>query len=132
MKDVQLKLLRTAIAQLSVLPVKFAIIDDEGNKHGDLEISKKKERVRAKMIHPRGLVTDYVLPFLKDLKVGEVATIPYNQLGKKSITSGATAVASRIWGNGSYTSHASPTTNYIEILRVGGREIEEKYAAPKK
>jgi hypothetical protein len=36
MKDVQLKLLRTAIAQLSVLPVKFAIIDDEGNKHGDL------------------------------------------------------------------------------------------------
>ena len=130
MKEIQQKYLQAAIRQLSILPVKFAVIDDEGNKYGTLEITE--ERKRKKFLYPKGAITVYVLPYIKDLTVGDVAVIPYKDWNRKSLQSGLTACASRLWGNNSYTSCASKDTNHVELMRTGGHDPEEKYATPKK
>jgi hypothetical protein len=130
MKEIQQKYLQTAIKQLSILPVQFAIIDDMGNQYGDLEVAVEKVRKRKKSVYPKGSITTYVLPFIMDLAVGEVAVVPFGDWDKKSLNSGLTACASRIWGNGSYTSCTSK--DHIELMRTGGHDPEEKYAAPKK
>ena len=130
MKEIQQKYLQTAIRQLSILPVKFAIIDDAGNQYGDLEITVEKIRKRKKSAYPKGSITAYVMPFIKDLKVGDVAVVPFGDWNKKSLSSGLTACASRVWGNGSYTSYTAK--EHIELMRIGGHDIEENNAAPKK
>lgn len=130
MKEIQQKYLQTAIKQLSILPVKFAIIDDAGNQYGDLEITVEKIRKRKKSAYPKGLITAYVMPFIKDLTVGDVAVVPFGDWDKKSLNSGLTACASRVWGNGSYTSCTSK--DHIELMRTGGHDFEGSHAAPKK
>jgi len=130
MKEIQQKYLQTAIKQLSILPVKFAVIDDDGNKYGNLEIVVNSGRKRKKSVYPKGSITAYVMPFIKDLAVGEVAVVPFGDWDKKSLNSGLTACASRIWGNGSYTSCTS--TDGYELMRTGGHDPEKKDAAPKK
>ena len=130
MKEIQQKYLQTAIKQLSILPVQFAIIDDMGNQYGDLEVAVEKVRKRKKSAYPKGSITAYVMPFIKDLTVGDVAVVPFGDWDKKSLNSGLTACASRIWGNGSYTSCTSK--DHIELMRTGGHDIEGKNATPKK
>lgn len=130
MKEIQQKYLQAAIRQLSILPVKFAIIDDAGNQYGDLEITVEKIRKRKKSAYPKGSITAYVMPFIKDLTAGDVAVVPFGDWDKKSLNSGLTACASRIWGNGSYTSCTSK--DHIELMRTGGHDFEGSHAAPKK
>lgn len=130
MKEIQQKYLQTAIRQLSILPVKFAIIDEDGKKYGTLDIVVETDRKRKKSLYPRGAITAYVMPYLKDMKVGDVATVPFSEWAKKSLASGLTACASRIWGNDSYTTCAAK--EHIEIMRTGGHDIEKNNATPKK
>jgi len=130
MKEIQQKYLQAAIKQLSILPVKFAVIDDEGNKYGMLEVAVENTRKRKKSVHLRGAITSYAMPFIKDLKVGDVAVVPYGDWNKKSLNSGLTACASRIWGNGSYISCSAK--DHIELMRTGGLDLEGSHAAPKK
>jgi hypothetical protein len=130
MKEIQQKYLQTAIRQLSILPVKFAVIDEDGNKYGDLQITVDTGRKRKKFLYPKGAITVYVMPYIKDLKVGDVAVVPFKDWAKKSLQSGLTACASRLWGNESYTSYTAK--EHIEIMRIGGHDPENKDAAPKK
>lgn len=132
MKEIQQKYLQTAIRQLSILPVKFAVIDDNGNKYGDLEIVVDTGRKRKKFLYPKGAISSYVMPFIKDLKVGDVAVIPVQDWNRKTLSSGLTACASRLWGNESYTSCTSKDLNNFELMRTGGNDIGGKDAAPKK
>jgi hypothetical protein len=130
MKEIQQKYLQTAIKQLSILPVKFAVIDDDGKKYGDLEVVEKTTHKRKKSAYPKGSITAYVMPFIKDLTVGDVAVVPFGDWDKKSLNSGLTACASRVWGNGSYTSCTSK--DHIELMRTGGHDIGANNATAKK
>ena len=48
MNDAQKKLLNRALADLALLKCKFAVIDSEGTKHGDLPVEDTSERYRFK------------------------------------------------------------------------------------
>lgn len=44
MQDIQIELLKRAVAMLKALPVKFAVVADDGTKFGDLEVVPPKAR----------------------------------------------------------------------------------------
>ena len=65
MKEVQLASLKKALATLNILGCKYAVIDSDGNRHGDLEIVQKPERKRASPTFPRGEFTTTLRHSLK-------------------------------------------------------------------
>lgn len=46
MNEAREKLLKECLKKLDMLKAKYCIIDEDGNKHGELEIQEKKETVR--------------------------------------------------------------------------------------
>jgi hypothetical protein len=117
MKDVQLKLLQRCIRDLEALGCTFAIIDLDGAKHGTLEVVDPKAR-KAKSEFEYGSVTKYIEPFVKDLKIGEIAEIPVNEFGHARLQSVSGSWFYRVHGAGSQTSTHNKEKNTIELMRL--------------
>ena len=76
MQEVQLKLLQRCIRDLNALGCAFAIVDSDGNKHGTLEVNEPK--TKRDLIFKFGSIRKYIVPYIENLNVGEVAEIPIN------------------------------------------------------
>ena len=63
-----------------------------------------------------GALTNHFAPFIKDIKVGDVALVPFGEFDKESIRGALCGHLSHHWGNGSYMIHRTPTA--IEVLRL--------------
>jgi hypothetical protein len=63
-----------------------------------------------------GALTNHFAPYLKDIKAGDVALIPYGDFEMESIRGALCGHLSHNWGNGSYMIHKTPTN--IEVLRL--------------
>jgi len=57
MNQVENSVLNKVTAVLNSLNLKFAIIDSDGNKHGELNIEQVKKLKRRRSIYPLGLTT---------------------------------------------------------------------------
>ena len=116
MKEVQLASLKKALATLNILGCKYAVIDSDGNRHGDLEIVQKPERKRASPTFPRGEVHDYFAPFIENLEIGEVAEIPSGKYGVERIRGSVCSWFVRNRGKGSANTVVSG--NNVQVLRI--------------
>lgn len=116
MKEVQRIALEKSITWLKAAGCTFAIIDADGNKHGELDITEKKKRRPTE--HPYGELSSYVGPFLKDIKPGEVVEVPLGKYTRKVAQSSCSAWMCRHFGNGSHTTSYNPKTKHVEILRI--------------
>jgi hypothetical protein len=117
MKDVQKSALDKAIIWLKAAGCTFAIIDADGNKHGELDVKEKKTRKRTSP-YPYGELAAYVSTYLKDLKVGEVGEVPLGKYDRQSIQSSCSSWMCRVFGNGSHTTALDPKRKVIEVLRI--------------
>lgn len=116
MKEVQKAALEKAIVWLKAAGCTFAIIDADGEKHGDLDVAEKKRR-RA-LEHAYGELTTYITPHLSKIKPGEVVEIPLGKYTRKNVQSSCSSWMCRTFGNGSHTTAYNPKTKNVEILRV--------------
>lgn len=116
MKEVQLVSLKKALAMLTAVGCKFAVIDPDGNKHGDLEIVQKTDRKRAAPAFKRGTLNDYFHPYVKDLKVGEVAEIPAGEYGVERIRGSVCSWFVRHRGKGSANTFVTKDT--VQVMRI--------------
>ena len=66
--------------------------------------------------YPYGSLTNHFAPFLKDVKVGELALVPYGKFDMESVRGALCGHLSHRWGNGSYLIHKTPAN--IEVLRL--------------
>lgn len=109
-----------AIHTLTLTGCKFAIIMPDGvSKRGDLEIAKEKTRTR-KVDPSLPSPSAHFKPYLKDLKPGEVASVPIpNDIPVTRLASAMTAFASSTWGKGSYQSCLSKDKQHYELMRTG-------------
>lgn len=75
MDDMKSAVLRKALGMLTVLGCKYAVIDPEGNKHGDLEVVPPKKKrgpptmdylplfeARLKEVQPSDTIHEFVVP----------------------------------------------------------------------
>jgi len=81
---------------------------------------KKGTRSRHGLPYKYGDVKAHYEPYIKDLEVGGVTSIPATSTLALDVIQGSlTAHLSQRWGKGNYTTFTNKETNCIEVLRVG-------------
>jgi hypothetical protein len=113
------RLLNAVRAQyIIVLPTGEQIIEGDLKLHvPDAEPAKKK---RAQSRNPLGFLRGHILPYLKPMKVGDVAVVPVpNTSDVKEIQGSCASIANVLWGRGNYKTMRNATTGNVEVLRMG-------------
>jgi hypothetical protein len=117
MSSVKEKAFANVIKTLDALGCQYAIIDQEGNKHGTLAIEEEKQKRRV-TVYPLGEIRNHIRPYVDDMKVGEVREVPYLEYGYERIRSniGAWFIAKN--GTGSCTTTINKEKGVVEVLRI--------------
>jgi len=120
MLEIQKSVLTKAIKLLNSIEVEYAILAN-GEKHGTLEVVVKKRREGKRAFsykYGRGILLNYVKPYIADLKVGEVAYIPAGDYELQAIASTAASYAHGIFGSGGHTGRKDKENNVFEVMRL--------------
>lgn len=118
MREIQVKTLHNAIRLLSVLPVKYKVVTENGEEFGELEVVKQAKRVPRNPHKKWGDIADYAKSFIGSMEVGEVVFLPCADFDPESLRSSASSWMSKTWGNGSYTTLLSKDHSTVEVLRL--------------
>lgn len=116
MNSVHQKALTNAIKLLNAIGAKYAIVDSDLKKHGDLEVITKKKRQPAK--YPYGVIRQHVAPYLDNLKVNETAQIPAAPYDIDTVYGSASSTASVMWGPKSHRVGKSADKKFVLITRT--------------
>lgn len=116
MNTVHLKALTNAVKLLNAIGAKYAIIDTNGGRHGELEVVTKKKRSPAK--YPYGVLRQHVAPYLVDLKVNETARIPAAPYDIDTVYGSASSTATTMWGKKCHRVGKSEDKKFVLITRT--------------
>lgn len=99
---------------------KFVLMTPDGDRYGNTDAvkivkAKLHERKKRPLKYPMGTWSNYIKPYLVDLKEGEVALIPYGDFDREDLARNVCATANTLWGKKSYIS--APRDNGVEIMR---------------
>jgi hypothetical protein len=113
------KTIHEAVKLLKASGAKYIVIDLEGNRYGDgsLELATPTVKSRRQKREYGSLIA-YYAPYVKDLSVGDVATIPFGPYNNEpeALRSAIAAWCSLNWGTNAHKSCTTKTT--VEILRT--------------
>lgn len=118
MLEVQSKALQKALHTLNILGCKYAVIDSDGAKYGDLVIAEQKQKTRKPSFFTRGEVRSYILNFISNIQVGETVEIPYGKYGGKTLQSNCASYLHGQYGEGSHCSTQNHAKQALEVLRL--------------
>jgi len=122
MNEIQKKLLRKALRYLYSVGCKFAVIDPDGIKHGDLPIvekENKKKLTRSPKKYEHGSVINYLRPFLLKLdKVGATIDIPFGEFDHKTLGSTLSSWTNKNYGEGAVEYKTLYIEKIIQLQRI--------------
>lgn len=110
--------LKRAIAMLNAIGVSYAIVEEDGTRHGELEVVPKQNGRK----YPRGTLSGIVKPYIENMKVGDVVQIPVGDFEPEEIRSAAVSWSCYHWGNQTITTVVNKENNTIEALRISEGE----------
>ena len=123
--DIITKTARDAARLLNAIRAQYIIVLPTGEQiiQGDLQLhvpdAKPQRKVRAQSRHPHGFLNNHILPYLKDMKIGDVAVVPVpNGADMNEIQGSGASIAAKLWGNGSYKTMRNDKTGCLEVLRM--------------
>lgn len=105
MNEIEKKVLERVVPVLHALKLDFVIVDSDGNKHGSLDTSKRTKtgkKVRT-CPYPRGVLRDYIRPYIDRMPVNTTMVIPAKDFGVTYLAAAASTYAGGRWGPGTYT-----------------------------
>ena len=113
------RLLNAIRAQyIIVLPTGEQIIQGDLKLHVPDETPPKKKRAQSR--NPVGYLRGHIMPYLKPMKVGDVAVIPVPvNSDVKEIQGSAASMSNVLWGKGNYKTMRNNDTGNVEVLRMG-------------
>jgi hypothetical protein len=123
--DIITKTAKDAARLLNAIRAQYIIVLPTGEQiiQGDLKLhvpdATPPKKVRAQSRHPHGFLNQHIMPYLKDMKVGDVAVIPVPKTADMDEIQGSGAsIAAKLWGNGSYKTMRNANTGNLEVLRM--------------
>ena len=123
--DIITKTAKDAARLLNAIRAQYIIVLPTGEQiiQGDLQLhvpdAKPQRKVRAQSRHPHGFLNNHILPYLKDMKIGDVAVVPVpNGADMNEIQGSGASIAAKLWGNGSYKTRRYDKTGCLEVLRM--------------
>ena len=112
MTALQKKVLKQTIDLLNGMKFEFAIIDLDGEKHGNLIVTPKKSSVRTQKFK------HYVAPILDQLEIGQLIEVQKQEYKLEDLASNLAARAYYKWGPNSIATSMNRKTNVVEVLRI--------------
>jgi hypothetical protein len=76
------------------------------------------KHAKRQSTYPHGSLTKHFEPFVKDMEVGDVASIPTGEYEVESIRSALSGWTHRMWGQGAATSTVNHASKTVEVLRL--------------
>jgi len=123
--DIITKTARDAARLLNAIRAQYIIVLPTGEQiiQGDLKLhvpdATPPKKPRAQSRHPHGFLNSHILPYLKDMKVGDVATVPVPSGADMDEIQGSSAsISAKLWGNGNYKTMRNYNTGNLEVLRM--------------
>ena len=123
--DIILKTAKDAARLLNAIRAQYIIVLPTGEQiiQGDLKLhvpdATPPKKTRTPSRHPHGFLNQHITPYLKDMKVGDVATVPVpNGADMDEIQGSSASIAAKLWGNGSYKTMRNYNTGNLEVLRM--------------
>lgn len=116
MNSIHEKALSNAIKLLNAIGAKYAIVDSDSKKHGDLEVITKKKRAPAK--YPYGVIRKHIRPYLDHIKVNDTARIPVSPYDAQTVYGSASSTATVLWGKQCHKVGASADKKFVIITRT--------------
>ena len=123
--DIILKTAKDASRLLNAIRAQYIIVLPTGEQiiQGDLKLhvpdATPPKKPRAQSRHPHGFLNQHILPYLKDMKVGDVAVVPVPKTADMDEIQGSSAsIAAKLWGNGNYKTMRNYNTGNLEVLRM--------------
>ena len=116
MNTIHEKALSNAIKLLNAIGAKYAIVDTDLRKHGDLEVITKKKRAPAK--YPYGVIRKHIKPYLDNLRVNCTARIPVAPYDLDTVYSSASSTATVLWGPKAHKVGTSEDKKTVLITRT--------------
>lgn len=117
MNQVEKDVLNKVTAVLNSLNLKFAIVDSDGNKHGDLNLEKTKKPKRRRSIYPLGEVRAQIMPHMTSMLINTTKNIPVGNYQAEVIRGSASSYATQLWGAGNYKTRVTADKRYVEVTR---------------
>jgi hypothetical protein len=118
MNQVEKDVLNKVSNVLQSLNLKFAIIDSDGNKHGDLNIEKAKKNKRRRSIYPLGEVRAQIMPHMSSIMINTTKNIPVGKYQPEVIRGSVSSYATQLWGAGNYKTKVSADKRHVEVTRM--------------
>ena len=123
--DIILKTAKDAARLLNAIRAQYIIVLPTGEQiiQGDLKLhvpdATPPKKVRTQSRHPHGFLNQHIMPYLKDMKVGDVAVVPVPKTADMDEIQGSSAsIAAKLWGNGNYKTMRNANTGNLEVLRM--------------
>lgn len=123
--DIILKTAKDASRLLNAIRAQYIIVLPTGEQiiQGDLKLhvpdATPAKKPRAQSRHPHGFLNQHITPYLKDMKVGDVAVVPVPKTADMDEIQGSSAsIAAKLWGNGNYKTMRNANTGNLEVLRM--------------
>ncbi len=116
MSNIKQQTLKRALTMLDAIGATYAVIEENGTKHGTLEVSDKKAKAARKYKH--GELSSYVKPFIENMKAGQVVEVPTGSYPIEDVRSAVVSWACYHWGNGTITTASSKEKQIVEALRL--------------
>jgi len=122
MEQVLRKLLDQSVKHLQALEgrglIEFKVFTIDGEEFGNMKATKPKKKPKKRpSLYPYGELTNYVAPFMANVKPDQVVTIPVGKYDAERIRSNACSWATATWGKGTYSSTVPKGKSNVEIYR---------------
>lgn len=124
MLEVQKMALERALKTLESVKdhIQYAV-EYDGVVVGNRELKPaKKVKAAAKRVghYPFGATKEYFTPYIKDMKAGDVVSIPWGSFDGAILARNVSAACIHRFGKGNATVHNNRNTKAVEVLIVGG------------
>jgi hypothetical protein len=116
MNNIHTKALTNAVKLLNAIGAKYAIIDVDLKKYGELEVVTKAKRRPAR--YPYGVIRKHIKPYLDHITVNQTARIPVSPYDLETVYGSASSTATVLWGKQCHKVGASEDKKFVLITRT--------------
>lgn len=119
MEPVQKIALSKLLKSLGALGCKFAVVDPDGVKYGDLEVVDATQKgKRSPLKHPHGELKRYIDTKLAGIAEGMVINVPKDKFDLETLQSSCGHYMRLNFGSDSYMTTQSDDKTHVQVLRL--------------
>lgn len=116
MNDIEKKVLGNMENALKALKLKYAIIDSDGEVHGELEVVVPKKRRGS--VYGHGVMSNYIKPYFNTFLDNTSKTIPAGQYDVEIVRGSVCNMATKLFGAGNYKTTLTNDRKGVVVTRL--------------